>query len=484
MPEDNEKKPSRNDQDRVVDDMLSELGVDDAMRQELVESGRMSSDVVKVATAEQIRRQMEIEKSRERLRENLNLVERDMMKIENFVDRVESDLVPVVLSFLVRLKGDLVGLKTNIIGRSKRRAKTNLQANFVENTVKSICDEQFSEIEATLTSGMSAPILEKIRDLTDTFKESVGILNEEFSHLKASIDDYGQRAGTEIEFLSKEVSMKPKVEIPKEVKEKVEEQERQLRRLRNEVELLNDKLENREAEITALQTNLAATKARNENLENAIRKAKETPATDTEMVANLRKSVKALETEKELLEDEITQLSRAQKQSEKTVTELKDKLAKTELSEQELQNQLSSVKSELEKASERFSEIDELRSMVRDYESGDIMREAERLKAELDREQSRNQRLSLELEKAQNQAETTTARLNGYLDLMASSEKTKAFLMVEDNREMEIREIARSLGVSPAIVSQWANDFVDLGLASIRDNKTLVLAEDLIEDSE
>jgi chromosome segregation ATPase len=483
MPDDKEKQPAKNDQDKVVDDMLSELGVDDAMRQELVESGRMSSDVVKVATAEQIRRQMEIEKSRERLRENLNIVERDMMKIENFIDRVEGDLVPVVLSFLVRLKGDLVGLKTDIIGRSKRRAKTNLQANFVETTVKSICDEEFSDIEETLTSGMSAPILEKIRELTDTFKKSVRILNEEYSHLKASIDVFGQRAGTEIEFLSKEVSMKPKVEVPKDVKEKIEEQERQLRRLRNEVELLNDKLENREAEITALQTNLAATKARNENLENAIRKAKEGPAVDTEMVAGLRKNVKALETEKELLEDEVAQLSGAQKQSEEIIAQLKDKITKTELSERELQNQLSSVQSELEKASERFSEIDELRSIVRDYESGDVMREAERLKSELDREQSRNQRLIIELEKAQNEAETTAARLNGYLDLMASSEKTKAFLMVEDNKEMEIREIARSLGVSPAIVSQWANDFVDMGLAHIKDGKTLVLADELVDES-
>ena len=61
MAEDPDKKPSG--EKRVVDDLLTELGVDDEMRQELIASGRMSSDVMRVESADQVRRRMEIDKS-------------------------------------------------------------------------------------------------------------------------------------------------------------------------------------------------------------------------------------------------------------------------------------------------------------------------------------------------------------------------------------------------------------------------------------
>jgi Mn-dependent DtxR family transcriptional regulator len=59
---------------------------------------------------------------------------------------------------------------------------------------------------------------------------------------------------------------------------------------------------------------------------------------------------------------------------------------------------------------------------------------------------------------------------------MQSTEKTRAFLMLEDNGQLAVREIARSLGVSPAIVMQWAEDFQRLGIAKLTDGKTLVLS--------
>ena len=57
---------------------------------------------------------------------------------------------------------------------------------------------------------------------------------------------------------------------------------------------------------------------------------------------------------------------------------------------------------------------------------------------------------------------------------MDSTEKTKAFLMVEEHGEMPIREIARALGVAPAIVMKWAEEFQTLGIAWVVDGTTLV----------
>ena len=170
----------------VVDELLEELGVDDSLKKELIDSGRLQTDVFMVESAEQVRRRLEIERSAERLRDSLVLLERNMMNVDATIDRVERDLVPVVLSFLVGLKGNLVNIRTTIIGRSKRRAKTNLQAAYVETEVKSIVEEEFEKVEETLTTGMSAPIMEKVKDITDGLKGSMKTTFEEMTTLKTS----------------------------------------------------------------------------------------------------------------------------------------------------------------------------------------------------------------------------------------------------------------------------------------------------------
>ncbi|MHA2068323.1 MAG: hypothetical protein ACXABY_28505, partial [Candidatus Thorarchaeota archaeon] len=47
----------------VVDELLEELGVDDSLKKELIDSGRLQTDVFMVESAEQVRRRLEIERS-------------------------------------------------------------------------------------------------------------------------------------------------------------------------------------------------------------------------------------------------------------------------------------------------------------------------------------------------------------------------------------------------------------------------------------
>ena len=56
---------------------------------------------------------------------------------------------------------------------------------------------------------------------------------------------------------------------------------------------------------------------------------------------------------------------------------------------------------------------------------------------------------------------------------MGSTEKTKAFLTIESNEQMTLREIARAFGVAPATVMKWAEDFERLGIAKIIDGTTI-----------
>ena len=142
MSKDPEKEPTDSaDAKKVVDGLLTELGVDDEMRHELIDSGRMSSDVMRVESSEQVRRRMELDTSIERLRDSLSLLERNILTVDATIDRIERDLVPVVLSFLVGLKGSLVSMRGDIISKSKRKAKTNLQTVFIDDEVKEIVDE-------------------------------------------------------------------------------------------------------------------------------------------------------------------------------------------------------------------------------------------------------------------------------------------------------------------------------------------------------
>ncbi len=79
MAKDPDKKPSRDK--GLVDDLLTELGVDNEMRQELIDSGRMSSDVMRVESADQVRRRMDIDKSIEKLQDSIGLLERNIMNV-------------------------------------------------------------------------------------------------------------------------------------------------------------------------------------------------------------------------------------------------------------------------------------------------------------------------------------------------------------------------------------------------------------------
>lgn len=472
MAEDPDKKPSG--EKGVVDELLTELGVDDEMRQELIDSGRMSSDVMRVESADQVRRRMEIDKSIERLQESIGLLERKIMTVDGTIDRIERDLVPVVLSFLVGLKGNLVSMRGDIITRSKRAAKTNLQVTYVDNDVKPIVDSEFQKVEESLTTGMSTPILEKVRDLTEALKESMKVTFEDLSTLKANIDDFMQRSTTEVEFLSSELGMKPKAELPKDLAEKMKLLERRLEEITQELSISRQKVQTRESEIETLRRDNASLKVINEEIEEELAALKAAPQTDAEVLAELRANAKTLEASRELLEQKVSELEARASSSEQRVKELSGEIAKKDLESGELATKVRQLEDEKTKTASRLTEMEEIRARLRSFESGDKARELERLKTEFERTSANLQRATNDLEETKAKLEHTQETLEGYLDLMDSTEKTKAFLMVEEHGEMSIREIARSLGVAPAIVMKWAEEFQTLGIAWIVDGQNLV----------
>ncbi|MHA1636633.1 MAG: hypothetical protein ACTSUB_01345 [Candidatus Thorarchaeota archaeon] len=461
------------DRDSVVDQLLSEMGVDAEMKKELVDSGRISSDIVKVATGDQIRRHLEIEKSTQRLRDSMNLVERNIMNIDDSIDKIERELVPVVLSFLIGLKGKLVGLKTDVITKSKRQAKTNLQASYVETVVKDIFDEEFAEVEGSLTTEVSTPILEKVREITDSFKSVLQLSLEELTTLKARTDDFTQRTTTELEFQSKELSLKPKVEVPKEVQDQLKELKREVEKLTHGLQLESQKLENRDAEIIALQKNLAATKERNENLEESLEKMKTSPTVDTGQLIEIRQSMKVLEASKLIADEKLNDAEEQLKTLELRNSEIQETLDKRELEVADIRGKKSRLETEIAESGSRFQEMDELRARIRSLESGDNVRELERTRNEFERLSANMDRLTTEYKDMQIQLTATEFKLNSYIGVMGSTEKTKAFLIIESNEQMTLREIGRAFGVAPATVMKWAEDFERLGIAKIIDGTTI-----------
>jgi chromosome segregation ATPase len=472
MAEDPDKKPSGDK--RVVDELLTELGVDNEMRQELIDSGRMTSDVMRVESADQVRRRMEIDKSIEKLQDSIGLLERNIMNVDGSIDRIERDLVPVVLSFLVGLKGNLVSMRGDIVSRSKRVAKTNLQVTYIDNDVKPIVDEEFYKVEESLTSGMSTPILEKVRDLTESLKEAMKITYEEFSALKSNIDDFTQRSSTEIEFLASELGMKPKVEVPKDIAEKMKVLERRIDELTQELSITQRKVETRESEIENLRKDNANLKVINEEIEEELARLKAAPQTDVEVLTELRAKVKTLEASRDLLEDKAKELETRATGAEQRGTEYSNEIAKKDLEIGDLKTKIRQLEDEKTKTADRLTEMEEIRARLRSFESGDKARELERLKAEHERATANLERATNDLNETRAKLEHTQETLEGYLDLMDSTEKTKAFLMVEEHGEMSIREIARSLGVAPAIVMKWADEFQALGIAWVVDGQKLV----------
>ncbi len=472
-----EERFSKDDQVEVVDKLLNELGVDDDMRKDLMDSGRISSDLLKVASSEQVRRRMEIEKSISRLRDSLNLLERNVTQIESSIDRIERDLIPVVLSFLVSLKGNLVNIRNTVIDESKRQAKTNLQATFADTTVRKLVEDKFTPLEQSLSSDMSAPIMEKVREITDGFKDFLKLTVDEMTNLKASVEDFTQRTSTELEFLTKELSMKPKVEVPKEIQEELTTLKRKAEQLQHELDLSLQKLENREAEIIALQTNLAATQLRKDNLEESLESLRKAPTSDPAALTELRQKIKTMEAQEDLLQKEMTSLKQTAQVKDESIANLKSSLAQKELECADYKQKISALESEIGGISTKDGEIDELRARVRALESGDTVRELDRMRAEVDRLKASNDRLANDHTQMKQSKDYTEARLDGYIAVMGSAEKTKAFLILEDNKEISLSELRKSLGVSPAIVTQWADDFVKLGIARLEDDRLILSLE-------
>lgn len=472
MAKEPDKKPTGDK--GVIDELLTELGVDNEMRQELIDSGRMTSDVMRVESADQVRRRMEIEKSIEKLQDSIGFLERKIMTVDSSIDRIERDLVPVVLSFLVGLKGNLVSMRGDIVTRSKRVAKTNLQVTYIDNDVKPIVDEEFHKVEESLTSGMSTPILEKVRDITESLKEAMKVTFEELTNLKANIDDYTQRSTTEVEFLSSELGMKPKVEVPKDIAEKMKLLDRRIEELTQEASILQQKVETRDSEIESFRKDIALLKVINEEREEELAKLKAVPQTDMETLSELRMTVKTLEASRDLLQEKINEVETRANTAEQKGKMYSDQIAKKDLEMGDLKTKVRQLEDEKAKTATRLTEIEEIRARLRSYESGDKARELERLKTEFERTSANLQRATNDLNEAKAKLEHTQETLEGYLDLMDSTEKTKAFLMVEEHGEMAIREIARSLGVAPAIVMKWADEFQTLGIAWIVDGQTLV----------
>ncbi len=468
------KDPDKTGGKGVVDGLLTELGVDDEMRQELIDSGRMSSDVMRVESAEQVRRRMELDTSSEQVRDSISLLERNILTVDGTIDRIERDLVPVVLSFLVGLKGNLVSMRSDIVSQSKRKAKTNMQSMFIDTVVKDIVESEFIQVEDSLTTGMSTPILEKMRDITDGMKESMKLTFEEFSKLKGDVDDYTQRATTEIEHLSTKVGMKPRIEVPKEVEEKLKNFERNLDETKHELSLERQKLENRLNENDELRKSVAELKVRNDDLEDTLMGFQKAPQIDQDVLIELRQKVKSLEASKEVQSEKIKEVEDRAEASDLKSTEYHGDISRKEVEIGDLQTKIRQLEQEVGSTGARLAEMEELRSRVRSFESGDKARELERIKTELERTSASLERITVDHEDVKGKLTTAQDTIDGYMGLMDSTEKTKAYLMVEEHGEMSIREIARALGVAPAIVMKWAEEFQTLGIAWVVDGTTLV----------
>ncbi|UCE09514.1 MAG: helix-turn-helix domain-containing protein [Candidatus Thorarchaeota archaeon] len=471
MPDDKEPGGKKGD---VVDDMLSELGVDEEMKEELIASGRLKSDAVRVESADEVRRRIDIEKSMERLRDSLNLVERKLMTIDETTDRIERDLIPVILSFLVGLKGNLVNIRDTIAARSKSRAKTALQSTYVESEVKPIIEEEFAGIEASLTSGMSEPVLEKVRDITDGLKAALKVTVEELTTLKGSVDDFTQRSSTEVEFLAKQLALKPKVETPKEVAEELKAIQRKVEELERELGIANQKLETRESNIKGLQDEIARTKAQNEEMESTIAALRGTP-TDTAQVAELRQKIKALEASRELLEEKVKEANKAEEEIRSRGSQLRGEIDQKDIQIGDLRGRIRQLEEDISKTADKLAEVEDLRARLRSYEAGDQARETARIKAELERVGAAHERLTNDHTETLERLRVAESMRDAYLAIMKISDKTKAYLTVQDQGSMTIRELARSLGVSPATVTTWAEDYERLGIAKIIDGTTIVV---------
>jgi chromosome segregation ATPase len=365
-------------------------------------------------------------------------------------------------------------MRGDIVSQSKRKAKTNLQSQFIDTVVKEIVEREFVRVEESLTSGMSTPILEKMRDITDGMKDSMKYTLEELANLKGGADDYTQRTTTEIEHLSTEVGMKPRVEVPKDIAEKLTKSEQEIDELKHELGLERQKLENRLKENDELRRNVAELKVRNDDLEDTLMQIQAAPKVDQDVLIELRQKIKTLEASNELQAEKIQETEARVKASELKATEYHGDISRKEVEIGDLKTKIRQLEEEMGSTGTRLAEMEELRSRLRSYESGDKARELERIKTEMERATANLERKTDDFEALKIKLTAAEETIEGYMGLMDSTEKTKAFLMVEDNGEMSIREIARALGVAPAIVMKWAEEFQTLGIAWVVDGTTLV----------
>jgi chromosome segregation ATPase len=192
-------------------------------------------------------------------------------------------------------------------------------------------------------------------------------------------------------------------------------------------------------------------------------------------MVELRQKIRSLEASQEVLQDKLAEANKRTEEADGKVKQYSSDLARTELNLQDALTRIEELIDEMGKSRERLAEIDDLETRIRVYESGDKMRELDRVKTELERTSASLERLTVDHSQSLQTLSYLQKKLDGYLGLMQSAEKTKAFLMVEDNGELPVKEVARSLGVAPAIVMKWAEDFQKLGIARLENGKTLVL---------
>ncbi|MHA1735814.1 MAG: hypothetical protein ACTSV8_05520, partial [Candidatus Thorarchaeota archaeon] len=253
--------------------------------------------------------------------------------------------------------------------------------------------------------------------------------------------------------------------------------ERRVEELTRDLTLAEQKIQNREAEIDELKKRLEQSRELIDSLEGTVASLRAAPSVDASEIADLRQQLKALEVSKDVLQekmnDALEELERARERTKGALAQV----AAKELECEDLRTRVDQLEFEVNRYRERLAELDDLKARLTSYESGDMARELDRLKSELDRVQAANERLTKEHQAMAEKLAATEARLNGYLDLMQSTDKTKAFMMVEETGQMTLKEIGRSLGVSPAQVMKWAEDFEKLGLVKMVNGETLVLVE-------
>ena len=434
---------------------------------------------------------------------------RRLEALRSEIASLQRGVVGVFAAQLLTFRGKVVELKSRISEEMVDKLKMQFFKSFIETTFVDIVDNEFSSLEKDLVDKIVEQTQEKFKEFAERVRQSeidlrtaiveqqdiVRAFMQSLEEEAAAVREQLQEKDRQIKRLEEEISrLQKQIDSGTAATVDMGEMQRKIANLEDQVKRLQDELERKDAIIKARTEEAAAAHAETEEVRMQLAEArsqievyKAEKATVETVPAHSDAEFEALQEKIKLLENSVAEKRTEAETFAARIRELEEQLEEAK-KEKVIAEELAAKRlSELESIQDKIKQTKDLEEKV--YELEQKIKELEHEKQIVEMQREAYEKATRLMEKERDMAlearDLANERAERYIKVLGMENNTRVLLLVDEVGSMTFADLGKSLGIPAGLAAKHARELEKLGVLKVEDDRAISTLRSLkIEEGE